>query len=306
MAVFREHTHAYPDVPLAMRDQLALAAENEKHQRYHEAADRYRDAIASWPDDPLAPRALMGYARLSLQMFMQPEEALELLERARAHPHATPEFQKASTEMMAAAQDALRPASEGSKASPQVSPTSPAVAGPPPVLPPEAPVQEEPVGRLPARPLAPILMRAVGIDARGLHLQDRRGGTSRLAWPQVTAISVASIGKPAAADPVADCLILDLWMGPRSTPVEGGARRIRLSIQDLAIPQLESEPSPLRAFQRLVATILKATGATAYPSREACVGLDGFPSFPNAAAYEADLMARLAPPGSPDVREGDG
>jgi hypothetical protein len=65
-------------------------------------------------------------------------------------------------------------------------------------------------------------------------------------------------------------------------------------MSDLAIPQLQSEPSPLRAFQRLVATILKATGATAHPSREACLGVQGFPAFPDLTAYEADLVPRLS------------
>ena len=62
----------------------------------------------------------------------------------------------------------------------------------------------------------------------------------------------------------------------------------------MAIPQLQKEPSPLRAFQRLVATILKTTGATAHPSREACLGVPGFSAFPNLMAYEADLLPRLS------------
>ena len=64
----------------------------------------------------------------------------------------------------------------------------------------------------------------------------------------------------------------------------------------MAIPQLQTESSPVRALQRLVATILKATGATPYPSRDACLGLGGFPAFPDLAAYEADLVVRLPSP----------
>jgi len=74
-------------------------------------------------------------------------------------------------------------------------------------------------------------------------------------------------------------------------------RCIRLSSTELHIPQLQNEPSPLRAFQRLVATILKATRATSHPDRESCLGLRGFPSFPDLAAYEADLLSRTVPGG---------
>jgi len=142
-------------------------------------------------------------------------------------------------------------------------------------------------------------MRAVGIDARGLTLQDRRGATGNMPWQKVTAVSVASIGRPPAPDNVADALILDLIMAPGpASATDNRIRCIRLSGTDLAIPQLQNEPSPLRAFQRLVATILKATGAAPQPDRESCLGLQGFPSFPDLAAYEADLLSRLVP-GSP-------
>jgi hypothetical protein len=136
-------------------------------------------------------------------------------------------------------------------------------------------------------------MRAVGIDARGLHLQDRRGKTGLLDWRRVAAVSVGRIGGPDAADPAADPLILDLFTAPRSTPAGAEFRCVRLTLQDLAIPQLQGEPSPLRGFQRLVATVLKASGAAAHPSREACLTLQGLAVFPNPGDYEADVVARL-------------
>jgi len=136
-------------------------------------------------------------------------------------------------------------------------------------------------------------MRAVGIDARGLHLQDGQGRTGLLAWQRVSAVAVGKIEGPEAADRVADPLILDILTAPRSTPAGSEFRCVRLSPKDIAIPQLQGEPSPVRALQRLVATVLKATGATAHPSREACLTLQGLTPFPNLAAYEADVVARL-------------
>ena len=93
-----------------------------------------------------------------------------------------------------------------------------------------------------------------------------------------------------------DLLILDLLMAPKATPEGDVVRSVRLTDQDLAIPQLQGEPSAVRGFQRLVATVLKATGATPYPSRDDCLGLRGFPAFPDVGAYETALLAcvRLA------------
>jgi hypothetical protein len=109
----------------------------------------------------------------------------------------------------------------------------------------------------------------------------------------VAAVSVGRVGGPDAADAAADPLILDLLMAPRSTPTGAEFRCVRLTLQDLAIPQLQGEPSPLRGLQRLVATILKASGAAAHPSREACLTLQGLAVFPNPGDYEADVVARL-------------
>lgn len=296
-AAFWEHKQSHPEVPLAMRDLLALAAHREKLQEYHEAADLYRTAVAAWPDDPLAPKALVGCGRLQLQIFKQPEEALEILQRARTHPRATAEFQQASGELIAAATREVHPAPQ----EPPASPPAPEVSSPKPQphqAASEVTVPKEPAAQAPAgtsdRALAPISARAVGIDARGLHLQDRRGGTVHLAWQRVRAVSVASLGRPEATGPIVDSLILDLVIASNPTAAEDRTCCIRLSNRDLAIPQLQSEPSPLRAFQRLIATILKVTGATPHPSREACLGLQPFPVFPDVAAYEADLRARLA------------
>ncbi|MBI4839923.1 MAG: hypothetical protein HY803_02405 [candidate division NC10 bacterium] len=110
-------------------------------------------------------------------------------------------------------------------------------------------------------------------------------------------ISVVSIGNSDGSAQAADSLILDLLMAPNSTPAGPGVRCVRLSVKDLTIPQLQGEPTPVRAFQRFVATILKVTAATPHPSRDACLGLHGFPSFPDLTTYEADLVANLLTPG---------
>jgi hypothetical protein len=141
--------------------------------------------------------------------------------------------------------------------------------------------------------LMPVPMRVVSIDGRGLQLQSRSGKSGRLPWQQVTAVSVASIGVPETGDAAAASLILDLLMPPKSTAAGAVVHSVRLSTQDLVIPQLQTEPSPVRAFQRFVATVLKATGAPPHPSRDACLGIGGFPKFSDLAAYEADLLPRL-------------
>ncbi|MGE5850525.1 MAG: rhomboid family intramembrane serine protease [Candidatus Methylomirabilota bacterium] len=303
LAAMVEHGHAYPDVPLAMRDMLALAAHREKHQQFEEAAGLYRDAIAVWPDDALTPKALVGFGRLQHQAFKESEAALELFERARTHPKVTPEFQKASEERIAGIRyeqrRAVQPAASAPSTAPAPSPDSNEKLSSPPAI--EAQATEEVEQPAAAAPpleirLAPIPMRAVGIDTSGLHLQDRGGKTSHLVWQHVKGISVATIGGAPAPGEVPNHLILDLLMADKNPPVDGVIRCIRLSIQDLAIPQLRNEPSPLRGFQRFVATILKTTGGSAHPNREACLGVPGFPAFPSLAVYEADLLTHLPAP----------
>lgn len=112
-------------------------------------------------------------------------------------------------------------------------------------------------------------------------------------WQSIAGISVARIGNPAETERLNDQLVLDLLMTRKSTPDGELVRCVRITGANLAIPQLTGEPSPVRGFQRLVATVLKATGATAYPSRDDCLGLRGFPVFPDLGAYEAALVACL-------------
>ncbi len=142
--------------------------------------------------------------------------------------------------------------------------------------------------------LVPVPMRAVGLDARGLQLQARSGGMGRLAWQHVAVVSVAWIGAPESPEQTVENLVLDLLMAPTSTSGGPTVHGVRLSLKDLAIPQLQGTVPAVRTFQRLAATILKASTATPYPSREACLGLPRFPSFPDLAAYEADLVAYLS------------
>jgi hypothetical protein len=181
-------------------------------------------------------------------------------------------------------------------------PTPEAVPAPAPVEPAVAPLAvEEPATDLqPSAPVAPptwtllpVSMRAVDIDARGLRIQNRAGKTGHLAWPSVAGIAVARIGNPGATDPSGDELILDLLTAPKSNPEGEVVRCVRLTGSDLALPQLLSEPSPVRRIQRLVATMLKATGATPYPSREDCLGLRGFPTFADLEEYENALVTCL-------------
>ena len=155
------------------------------------------------------------------------------------------------------------------------------------------PAREELVEPAPAWKLVPVAMRAVAIDARGLRLQNREGKTGHLPWQGITGVSVARIDDPSRTEPRGDGLILDLLMAPKATPEGDVVRSVRLTDQDLAIPQLQGEPSAVRGFQRLVATVLKTTGATPYPSRDDCLGLRGFPMFPDVGAYETALLACL-------------
>jgi membrane associated rhomboid family serine protease len=297
LAAVAEHRQTHPEVPLGMRDMLALAAHREKLQQFQEAAGLYRDAIAAWPDDTLAPKALVGLGRLHHQTFKETEAALELLERARTHARVTPEFRKASEELIAGIHDEQRRTGRPPAAAPSIASDpslddgllSSASIGVRSRAKGEGPA----AARLPERRLVPVPKRAVGIDAGGLHLQGRDGKTSRLEWKQVKGISVATIGGPSAPGEASSHLILDLLMAPETLPADDEVRCIRLSLQDLVIPQLQGEPSLLRGFQRLVATILKTTGACAHPNREVCLGVPGFPAFPSLAAYEADLLTRL-------------
>jgi len=300
LAAVVEHGQAYPDVPLAMRDMLALAAHREKLQQHAEAAGLYRDAIAAWPDDVLAPKALVGFGRLQHQVFKESKAALELLECARTHAKVTPEFQKASEQLIAAIRHDQRRAGRPPAAAPSTASGPSSNEGSPSSALIDLSILEEAeqpaAAPPPEKKLVPIPMRAVGIDTRGLHLQDRGGKTSHLAWQQVKGVSVANLGGTTAPGEATSHLILDLLILQKTPPADAVVRCIRLSIQDLALPQLQGEPSPLRGFQRFVATILKTTGACAHPNREACLGVSGFPAFPNLAAYEADLLTHLPVP----------
>ena len=298
-AAYREHRQSHQGVPLPMRDLLALAAHAEKNRDFHDAVDLYQAAVAAWPDDLLAPRALLGAGRLTLRVFQQPQDALPLIERAITHPRATAEFQLAGRDLVNQARQALTPSAEID-----------ARLIPPPVRPSVGPVQSlstvvmsaletVPTATPPPSPatatLTPTPAGAVGLDAKGITLQDRKGRAGRVAWSGVTGLSVGAIGGPVTTDEEAHRLVLDLLTAPDSNHANGQPRCIRLTLKDLSIPQLKSETSPLRAFQRLVATILKMTSATPYPSRDACVGVAGFSSHPDLAAYEADLLSRLPP-----------
>jgi membrane associated rhomboid family serine protease len=345
LAALEEHRRAHPDVPVAMRSLLTLAAHREKEERHREAADLYHKAIQAWPDDPLVPKALIAYGRLMLDVFQQPGDTLAILEGALANPRTTPEFRRAAEELMAAARRAggaagerpepaeakaeFEPTSltaqvsesipqervpspaaamasfelESSAAGPQPEPTREAEPVPAPAEPAltqqaiEGPPAEPPSDALPEPPptwrLAPVSMRAVDIETRGLRLQNRAGKIGQLPWQSIVAVAVARIGSPAPTKQSAEGLILDLVMAPQPAREGNVVRCVRLTVADLAIPQLQAEASPVRGFQRLVATVLKATGATPYPTREDCLGLRGFPAFSDLGAYEAALEACL-------------
>jgi hypothetical protein len=336
----REHKQAYPHVPLAVRDLLALAVYCERQQQYQEAASRYEEAITAAPDDPLVPKALVAYARLLHQQFSSPQDAVVVLERVAAHPKATPEILRAGQDLLAQARAAAgaaaaagqppepalhvlpdepsaeMPGGKGAEtvaapagAEPSIEMPAMESAGSGAAPPAPGPAVETPgvdtaeaaglelvveaAAPMPTR-LAPVAARAVGIDARGLTLQDGRGGKGHLPWQRVSALAVGSIREPGDGGGPAEDLVLDLIMG--SGPASNGEpiRCIRLKSGDVLLPQLEGEPSPVRVMQRLVATILKASGATPIPSREDCLGRHGFPAFADMAAYETAVARRLA------------
>lgn len=350
LSALEEHRRAHPNVAPTMRSLLGLAAYREQQERYAEAADLYQRATKAWPDDLLGPKALVAYSRLMLDVFNQPEAALELLEQARAHPKGTPEWQKAIDELMTAARtprpmatpeaaqapgatpeeppgpppepapaehvaDADRigpsPIEEASGSTPQVSEAPPETTSAPPAVEPapvEEPTVQAPVETAPPPPhprkLAPTSMQAVGIDARGLRLKTRGGATGILPWQQIVGLSAARIGDPDLTQQAGDQLVLDLLIAPEATPGGEVVRCVRLFGQDLAIPQLQNEPSPLRGFQRFVATALKASGAAPYPTRGDCLGAAGYRAFPDLAAYEAALLIQLPQKLAKDSAEG--
>ncbi len=344
MAALTEHRRAHPSVPVPLRSLLALAAYLEKQERHREAADLYKGALDAWPDDPLAPKAIIAYGRLMLETFQQADDTLALLTDALANPKMTPEFRRAAEELVAAARRAIppRPATpEPAPAAPVFEPTSLTAETPeqPPqgsttfaqeavpsadmgaaefsptpepapdemtpastvdpsetmraldasAFEPEPDVLPEPA---PAWRLAPVSMRAVAMDTRGLRLQSPEGKIGQLPWQSVTGVSVARIEDPAAGAS-GPLLVLDLLMAAKSTPEGEVVGCVRLTGEDLALPQLQNEASPVRGFQRVVATILKVTGATAYPSRDDCLGLRGFPTFSDLEAYEGALVVCL-------------
>lgn len=345
LAALEEHRRAHPDVPVAMRSLLTLAAHREKESRHREAADLYHKAIQAWPDDPLLPKALIAYGRLMLEVFQQPADTLAVLAGAVTNPRTTPEFRRAAEELMAAARRAGAPASDRPEPAPAQAEfeatsltahvsapdseeplSSPAVAtlsqemesaaaGPQseaireaePVAEPPAPApiqftlegpEPEPPADVEPEParaltLAPTPMQAVAVETRGLRLQSRAGKVGQLPWQSVVAVAVARIGVPAPTEHSVEGLILDLVMAPQAAGAGEVMRCIRLTATELAIPQLQAEASPVRGFQRLVATILKATGASPYPTREDCLGLRGFPAFSDVDSYETALLACL-------------
>jgi hypothetical protein len=211
-------------------------------------------------------------------------------------------------EAPASSSDAETPSAEGAtpgfivrhdfapESAPEPTPDEPAGGAQTFEVPTPEPAREETVESAPSWRLLPVAMQAVGIDARGLRLQNREGKIGHLPWQGITGVSVARVDDPSRAEPPGGKLILDLLMAPKATPEGDVVRSVRLTDQDLAIPQLQGEPSAVRGFQRLVATVLKATGATPYPSRDDCLGLRGFPTFPDVGAYETALLAcvRLA------------
>jgi len=206
-------------------------------------------------------------------------------------PISSPGVATLSQEMESATADLQSEASRG--AEPVVEPPAAAATqltleGPAP----EPPAEVEPE---PARvwTLAPAPMRAIAVETRGLRLESHAGKVGQLPWQSVVAVAVARIGVPAPAEQSVEGLILDLVMAPQATGAGDVVRCVRLTATELAIPQLQAEASPVRGFQRLIATILKATGASPYPTREDCLGLRGFPVFPDREAYETALIARL-------------
>ena len=125
LAAAQEHDRAHREVPLFMRDLLALATFQEKRGQHAEAAQLYQRAISAWPDDPLTPKALLAYGRSMLENYGDPGAALELLERSRTHPKVPPEVRKASEELIAKARRAVGPEASPPQAAPRRSRSRP-------------------------------------------------------------------------------------------------------------------------------------------------------------------------------------
>ena len=278
LEVFKQPDAATPLLEDALRDPAATPEFRRAAEELMAAARRARPAAPP----PAATPPESGFEPTSLTAAVPP-----VGEEPASSPEAeTPSVEVASSGFIVRHGFAPEPA-------PEPTPAEPAGGAQTFEAPTPEPAREEMVEPAPSWKLIPVAMRAVAIDARGLRLQNREGKTGHLPWQGITGVSVARIDDPSRAEPRGDNLILDLLMAPKATPEGDAVRCVRLTDLDLAIPQLQGEPSAVRGFQRLVATVLKTTGATPYPSRDDCLGLRGFPTFPDVGAYEAALLACL-------------
>ena len=278
LEVFKQPDAAATLLEDALRDP---AATPEFRRAAEELITAARRASPAAPP-PAATPPESGFEPTSLTASVPP---------VREEPASSPEAETPAVEV--ASPEFIVRHDFAPESTPEPTPAEPAGGAQTFEAPTPAPAREEMVEPAPSWKLIPVAMRAVAIDARGLRLENREGKTGHLPWQGITGVSVARIDDPSRAEPRGDSLILDLLMAPKATPEGDVVRSVRLTDQDLAIPQLQGEPSAVRGFQRLVATVLKTTGATPYPSRDDCLGLRGFPTFPDVDAYETALLACL-------------
>ena len=278
LEVFKQPDAAAPLLEDALRDPAATPEFRRAAEELMAAARRARPAAPP----PAATPPESGFEPTSLTAAVPP---------VGEEPASSPEAETPSVEV--ASSGFIVRQGFAPESAPEPTPAEPAGGAQTFEAPTPEPAREEMVEPAPSWKLIPVAMRAVAIDARGLRLQNREGKTGHLPWQGITGVSVARIDDPSRAEPRGDNLILDLLMAPKATPEGDAVRCVRLTDLDLAIPQLQGEPSAVRGFQRLVATVLKTTGATPYPSRDDCLGLRGFPTFPDVGAYEAALLACL-------------
>ncbi len=138
LAAWAEHRRIYADTPIAMRSYLALAAEHEKHTRFADAMDLYRQAFTAWPQDDLCPKAMVSCARLMLEQLHDATAAADVLERVGAHPKMTAEFRKVADTLL----DTARRSVLGAPALPSTAFMEPVAAEP--VRAPEPPAVSAP------------------------------------------------------------------------------------------------------------------------------------------------------------------
>ena len=288
----------------------------EESQDYGTAAIEFGELAATYPDDPLALKALTKLYRLYFDRLSNREQGIEFYWKCRNHPLAT---------------DQWRAALDADLKRYKIPQPQPAAPSSPRLMQPDArafvvpdghmdaegdkepPVEhhsyDEPVRRVPASEGCMILpdsafsagliahsLPLIGckfekIDFKGIILRNSGGNRGLLPWKKVQTISVGKIRKLDPSDPRKnqEYLVIDLIAFDFSGPVV-----YRISGDTLLFERIFPgvEQSTAEAFQNFIGIILNNSGARCIPSRDSCTG-PSFAVFPDEDRYNSRLKEKL-------------